>query len=400
MSDSYTMQRLSAHQIDIPALRQKTALLHSYIEKIRYEERSKVLDRPQTLDWIGNEIEALKDRVDLPQGWTDPEDDFADTAIEVLRLEFAELTRPDNPYPVPADDPRERVPNGKIFRSDVAWPSTFSVDRLDAWDEEGEKWQKFCKGERAARFMLLDSSQIIVVPLQANPPKDGDWIRPEEFWQRVPKAPTAYKWEERSPFDWDKPQETVGEPVSLPVEASGSQVKTFVSALYGAYKSGYIELRCLPAARKEFFNLTEMLEDCSPIEKLVERWTGERQNVFAGVLPRGVFGKSRKADIYQAAVVWAELDFEKQEGEAKCMEKANGSDADLMVLSGGGVHLYWQIDRPIDLTTGNTATIEGFLKKKQRDMGCDPVHDITRILRVPGSMNFKYDPARKVEICL
>jgi hypothetical protein len=71
--------------------------------------------REEGLRYIGKMLAQFADMCDLPEGYTDPGDIFADCALDTLRHEFEELTRPDAPYPVPRDDPRERYPNGKLM---------------------------------------------------------------------------------------------------------------------------------------------------------------------------------------------------------------------------------------------------------------------------------------------
>lgn len=80
---------------------------------MRYENPPKGT-REAGLRYIGKQIEGFEKLCDLPGGYTDPGDIFADGALDSLRHEYEELTREGNPYPVPRDDPRERYPNGKL----------------------------------------------------------------------------------------------------------------------------------------------------------------------------------------------------------------------------------------------------------------------------------------------
>lgn len=71
----------------------------------------------------------------------------------------------------------------------------------------------------------------------------------------------------------------------------------------------------------------------------------------------------------------------------------------VLIDSGGGYHLYWLLDEPWILETD-----EDRMEAKRLQSawvayaGGDPaVKDLARVLRVPGTFNYKYTPARKVE---
>lgn len=70
----------------------------------------------------------------------------------------------------------------------------------------------------------------------------------------------------------------------------------------------------------------------------------------------------------------------------------------VVVDSGGGYHAYWLLKEPYTITSD--AVLQAARAIQDRWVGLvggDPgVKDLTRILRVPGSRNFKYDPAPEV----
>lgn len=106
--------------VDVGALRRDVADLHDRILLLRCEKRTRKADRPALLPYLSRRIERVAARCDLPDGYTDPKDEFADTALAALRAEFAELTAEGNPYPLGplADDPFSMDPprlyNGKL----------------------------------------------------------------------------------------------------------------------------------------------------------------------------------------------------------------------------------------------------------------------------------------------
>lgn len=70
----------------------------------------------------------------------------------------------------------------------------------------------------------------------------------------------------------------------------------------------------------------------------------------------------------------------------------------IIIFSGGGWHLYWLIEQPEALTEENLHKFKDIQARWVQYTGADPVaKDLARVLRLPGSKNNKYQPARKVE---
>ncbi len=72
----------------------------------------------------------------------------------------------------------------------------------------------------------------------------------------------------------------------------------------------------------------------------------------------------------------------------------------MVVNSGGGLHIYWTSDTPLS-PDGWRPYAEGLKALLLREgIKCDTglTTDIVRILRVPGTLNHKYDPPRPVEL--
>lgn len=72
----------------------------------------------------------------------------------------------------------------------------------------------------------------------------------------------------------------------------------------------------------------------------------------------------------------------------------------LLVISGGGIHAWWPMDRNLDPATWRRAA-DG-LKKLCEDKGLvtdkGVTSDVARILRVPGTLNYKTDPPQDVRL--
>jgi putative DNA primase/helicase len=121
--------------------------------------------------------------------------------------------------------------------------------------------------------------------------------------------------------------------------------------------------------------------------------------VYVGVNPR-VGQAGNKENVRYLAAFHAEVDFG-QTGHKKKPEYNTEQDAlsaitafeippTLVNHSGGGFHCYWVLNEPADVSEMGLDALEGvnrtILHKIKADGG---THHINRILRVPGTFNFK-----------
>lgn len=93
-------------------------------------------------------------------------------------------------------------------------------------------------------------------------------------------------------------------------------------------------------------------------------------------------------------VVWADLDAKNYPGgvdQALKNLSRLSREPDILVESGHGLHVYWRLETDV---APEAAQI--FSKDVQWQLGGDAVHDPTRMMRVPGTVNPK-DPASPVE---
>lgn len=145
------------------------------------------------------------------------------------------------------------------------------------------------------------------------------------------------------------------------------------------------------------------------IEKIVEAYP--KESVFYGLAPRKKRGAGKKPDVTCVPFLWADVDVNKLGWDmTKAMHAIHGLPDNLrptaMVHSGGGLHLYWQLDKPWKLLgSADTviwqacvAAVEGLNKKLAGLVHGDTVFDITRVLRVPGSFNPKKGTKKRVEV--
>ncbi|MDB4304172.1 hypothetical protein N9934_05230, partial [Desulfosarcina sp.] len=132
-------------------------------------------------------------------------------------------------------------------------------------------------------------------------------------------------------------------------------------------------------------------------------------DVYVGVNSR-IGQASRKENVHYLVAFHAEVDYG-QDGHKKKPEYETYEDAlaaitafeippTIVIHSGGGFHCYWVLKVPANVSEIGLANLENvnkaILTKIKADVG---THNINRILRVPGTFNFKIpDNPRQVTI--
>lgn len=163
----------------------------------------------------------------------------------------------------------------------------------------------------------------------------------------------------------------------------------YLSALMGRTSSGrYLEVRY-----RRGQGMGQLFFSAHDIEGAarVIRGLGARTDVYVGVAPRAVPAGGRAA-IASAAVAWADCDTP----DARVRLQAFTPRPTLVVRSGspGACHAYWMLDRAL-LPAG----IEQLNRRLAEALAADPQSvDVARILRPPGTNNFKYTPPAAVEL--
>ena len=132
-------------------------------------------------------------------------------------------------------------------------------------------------------------------------------------------------------------------------------------------------------------------KDMAVITEFVER-NGDVELYF-GCSTRE--GGGTKENCREAVSFWADLDFkETSELEARKRVSQFHLPPSIVINSGGGLHLYWFLTQP-----AAAHDIELILKGLARAIGADKASaEIARVLRVPGTLNHKYQPPREVRI--
>jgi hypothetical protein len=145
------------------------------------------------------------------------------------------------------------------------------------------------------------------------------------------------------------------------------------------------------AMRRRFFASTE-----AAAHEAVS--LGLNYDVYVGVAPRRGSDGTR-AGVGRLGAVWADLDAKDEHTVGSRLRQLQdlACRPSILVLKGGGCHAYWLLTKPAD-GPEQLEQAEGVMRRLGQDLGGDPVWDRTRILRVPGTFNHKYDEPRPVEL--
>jgi hypothetical protein len=176
---------------------------------------------------------------------------------------------------------------------------------------------------------------------------------------------------------------------------------TFLDTLFAPYTAGWMEFRSLrPDSGPDALWIdigdwrgsrdTESAE----LETWMEREDKFRAGVFVGVLPRrepvqwGTGRRSDKSNVASVGWVWGECDYKDHDPE-EAMKLVTDCGPDMVVSSGGGLHMYKRMDHAEPMVVRLIEPFEKRLKTYQQRLRSDVVADCTRILRLPGSHNHK-----------
>jgi hypothetical protein len=125
---------------------------------------------------------------------------------------------------------------------------------------------------------------------------------------------------------------------------------------------------------------------------------GHSHDVYFGAAPRqGNVGT--KEGVTRLSSIWGDLDVKDKHTIDNRVEQLNGLSCSpsILVWSGGGYHPYWFLT---EQATGahDLARAERIMARISEGLDGDAVHDRSRILRVPGTLNHKYDDPRPVRL--
>jgi hypothetical protein len=123
---------------------------------------------------------------------------------------------------------------------------------------------------------------------------------------------------------------------------------------------------------------------------------GLHEEVYAGVAPRlGETGT--KASVTRLRALWADLDFKAGYTHTSRIEQLTElpHHHSILVWTGRGWHAYWLLREPAE-GPDELDRAEYAMRRIAEGLQGDPVHDRSRILRVPGTFNWKSGEPRPV----
>lgn len=181
----------------------------------------------------------------------------------------------------------------------------------------------------------------------------------------------------------------IGEGVCSPYSKRLTTERRLIYELMLSSTNHDIELRALPSRYRVITRSVEKMEWF-----VRHNWWS---NLYFGVYTRE--GGGRAEHVREGIWLFADLDFKGYEGgetEALSYLETFEFKPTLLIHSGGGYHAYWMLDETIMVDERNTRGILlGIADALKSDRA---VCDIARILRIPGTYNFKYDPPRLCHI--
>lgn len=199
--------------------------------------------------------------------------------------------------------------------------------------------------------------------------------------------------------------QTLAQPESIGQDLLPAQ--KFLFFLFERHCHGYIEFRYFSAGQPKVNDSSDFiplpLEDKSFIsEQVLSR--RQRQMITFGPAPRIRPAKKGKAgsdrDIAEIGCLWADLDYDKIQGgaiEVVSLIQNLPLRPSVVVNSGYGRHVYYVFDEP--LRDALLPEWKKMICSLRDSLGGDAVINPSRVMRLPGTLNLKYERAVECAVC-
>jgi putative DNA primase/helicase len=182
----------------------------------------------------------------------------------------------------------------------------------------------------------------------------------------------------------------------------------FLTQLYGDCEAGYLYLWTTPDKLSEWYSVTDLTAAAQGAERL----SAGRKNVYYGLgltaAPKQPDERATAPDVTAIPGLWVELDLRDEThpnnptdvAELLALVQAWPLPPTIIVHSGHGVHAYWLFREPWDITEDRARAadlvqrFQAAIKQPAIAKGwkVDSTHDLSRVLRLPGTVNFKAEP--------
>src|SRR5262245_18126172 len=139
------------------------------------------------------------------------------------------------------------------------------------------------------------------------------------------------------------------------------------------------------------------------VESFLQRYdqTGVGLYFCVGTLRDGARGRS-KQNVGWIIGLHADIDFKDHDCAPEGIRQQIGQTllpASIVVETGGGLHVYWLLHEAEAATTETVARVEAALRRLADHLGGDPqCAEISRLMRIPGTVNFKREKPSAVRI--
>jgi putative DNA primase/helicase len=188
-------------------------------------------------------------------------------------------------------------------------------------------------------------------------------------------------------------------------QVQGQQVSESVFKLLRAlHPDGFRDMRLFDCKKKD--NSAERVDvgtfpahDLAAVAAVADRARKHSLNAYFGVATRTHENARGLRDCGNLHALFCDFDF-KDGQESRVAESLKGFPfpPSAVVESGNGLHVYWFLDKPIDLQK-DAAQAKAILQTLATKLGADMASaEPARILRLPDTLNYKYDPPECVAL--
>ena len=196
------------------------------------------------------------------------------------------------------------------------------------------------------------------------------------------------------------------------------QATDFLQTIYNGASSGWLTVWTLPDKKTAYFPVIKINDVAVYAESLTET-----HDIYYGVGLRGKkLGKNQRGgneDVTVIPALWSDIDIQSPAHKETALPPTIEDALDfldslplkpsLVVNSGNGLHVYWLLDKPLGIATGaHRNNIAGALRgwqmfinaaAKEKGWKLDNTSDLSRVLRLPGSLNHKKgSPGERVTV--
>jgi hypothetical protein len=170
--------------------------------------------------------------------------------------------------------------------------------------------------------------------------------------------------------------------------------RRFLDRLFDHCDGGVVELRALPSTRRAW----AVLGAWSSLGQFITTEVNQRENVYIGVATRKDTSSGTTDNLAQVPALF--VDWDCSPADARARLAGFPFPVSLLVESGLGLHGYWVLKEPIDLhEPGKVHYTASLLRRLSAYLGADDrATDPARVLRLPGTVSYKYGEPRAVTL--